>query len=765
MTCQPVYEISGTLYDEPGGFNTFAGSTVIVRLYASKNAALDPVAEQTLTVTDGQTLSGTTYTFTGVTEGSYFVRAFRDANGDAQPQLPDEDQAPSRAAVVFGASATGVDLTLVNRPWLSAFTGDARTVWYQPGSVPGCDAYHMELSGQWQGGGAPWSFDGPYVRLPGSSADLLLQDDGSCSAGTGYDLRSGDQVYTFGWSSPAASDAGTYTFWYRDADEDLIHVSTDDVASIVALDPPVITAPTGASPLTDLANGQATWAAVPGAGAYQVSVVDVAAGWQWMGNPVVTTGTSAPLGGLGLQDQWVYGVFAEAYDADPTAGDVDAYTQGPVSIFITDTQNTAVSVSGALTNLTGQSGAFILEIYNPSSQPEGSVELPATATSYTLWARQPTAGYSVHGFIDVNGNHQWDDGEPEKWLYRVVDLSAGNATGVDLLFVPDVVLLSPADGTDHAGATPAFTWEAYPATAAPQGTWSYVLLATSGTNTSGLPDMVWAVDNTTTTYDLAAPPASRNDILCVFTGGTYDAATGTCTGGTGSVSDLGTDWWTWQVFVLPCPATDATCILNAFLGPGAYASSPEWTVASVCGPGMVEDNNGQCVNFDACAAGAGGNPCAAQGDTGAVCTDNPPPSASYQCQCSGGYQLQYDPNTSDPVCAPIPPRIYAWPAASCIGPGNGEMIEVQVVDGQGNPITDAQLDLQSSDPTAPTMTVVNGTVVSGDGTTHLVANVDPNAGNILDVQLGPAPGQGATITITSVNYPNAVSTTYFAQCP
>jgi hypothetical protein len=430
-----------------------------------------------------------------------------------------------------------------------------------------------------------------------------------------------------------------------------------------------------------------------------------------------------------------------------------------VVVFITDAQGTAVSVSGALTNLTGQSGAFVLAISGPTGW-EGTVELPDTATSYTLWARQPAPGYSVSGFIDVNGNHQWDDGEPQRWLDNV-DLSNGNVTGADLIFVPDVVLLSPADGSDHPGSTPTFTWEAYPTTAAPQGNWSYVLIATSGSNTSGNPDMAWAVDNTTTAFDLSAPPASRNDILCAFAGGTYDVTNG-CTGAPGSMSDLGTDWWIWEVAVLACPASDATCILNSFTGSGAYAWSPQWTVASVCGPGLVEDMSGQCVNFDACALGAGGNPCAVQGDTAAVCTDDAPPSASYQCQCGAGYQVDYDPNTNDPVCAPIPPQIQARPVSPC-SPGVGETIEVMVIDWQGNPIPDARLDLQSADPASPTMTVALGTMVSGGGTTHLVADVDPARGT-LDVNLGPAPASGALITITSVNYPNARFTMYNAMC-
>ncbi len=742
FTCAPVFQITGTLYDMPNQPN-LAGDTVVVRLYPGKSEVIEFVAETTVTVTDGQAVDGTTYTFTDVPEGLYYVRAFRDANGDGWPQLESETQAPSAVVSLFGGDA-GADLTLIDYSWFGPFTGDVRIVDLAVNAAGDCAAPHLRATGAFMFGGPPTQIDGPYVHTP-TGFDVELDDTRPCVNGSGYDAQPYDGSYTGGVPLNAAT-SGTYYVWYRGLQEDVFDVRTDDLTAGAALAAPTLQSPDG-SVAVDPMNDQASWTTVQGATFYGLFAQELQA---WQTNPFsqTTQNTSLPLDGFGLLDGMSYRFWVGAYDADP-ATDVDFYSESlPVAAYVDYSGTQSATISGDIVNLTGQTGPYVVRLVdrNNGNLLISRANLDSAATTYQL-AGPMRGGLALEAWIDLDGDGAYTAGEPAD-VVESLDLSGGSLTGVEIRFVPPVVLLSPPDEADHQGPTPAFQWEAYPQNAAPQGSWSYLFVAWR--RSGGNPEIAWTVESTTTTFDLANPPTNRYDILCAFTGGVYDPGTGACTGGTGSVADLGQDWWAWQVFLVACTYDDAVCLLNAISAGDIYAGSELWTVASVCGPGLADDGQGGCVDLDACAAAdpIDGNPCNDADDPNGVCSDQPPPSETYTCSCN--WPTQFDANQGTCV---LPPPYLDVRFGGC-GAVNESFYLVSLWDPYGNPMPNETFQITVGDTNA-TFTVFTGTELS-QGNGILTAQAD--AGGNLEFAVVGQPN--SLITFVAVNSPNAQNSPY-----
>jgi len=108
-TCTPIIRISGVINDLPN--SNYNGSSVVVRVYGAADEILDPIYEQVISVSGFGPLEDEPYEFV-VEDGTYYVRAFRDANDDGLPQLPFETQSAGLEVVVSGASALNQNLVL-----------------------------------------------------------------------------------------------------------------------------------------------------------------------------------------------------------------------------------------------------------------------------------------------------------------------------------------------------------------------------------------------------------------------------------------------------------------------------------------------------------------------------------------------------------------------------------------------------------------------------------------------------------------------------
>lgn len=638
-----IFTLSGTL-SQTG--NTFFGDKVYVRLYASATEFLHPLAEQVVDVTVGQRLpSGTPFSF-AVSDGNYHLRAFRDSFGplgqfgqsplpDGQPTLGADDQAPGLAVTVAGADSSGHNLDMDSSAnqddrffFFMAYTinesAEASPPYYSSGQdwLPGeglCGGYYLRFDTRAADGANPDNMSAPMVQGPDGSNFALLNDSGCTSSvhdntSMSYDENEDPNSYSYGIPDPTEGMVGDYTFFYRQLDEDLIHIQVDNIAQMTKLDRRVIvTAPTGATANANL-RPTITWEPIAGAGAYQVSVESIDGSYRNdadnVHNVVTSPSYSFPAAVPSLTDDLAYRVRITIWDVDPTAGgDFDAIAYGTENAFMTDVDGAnSVLVSGSLTNNSNGSGR--VQIFGQLRENHNDL------TVATLWMQTPLpASYqlmmptdphntpcdadpktamrdcvgTVYGFIDSDASGELWGAQSYRQPYhdeaRALDLR-NNVNGADLRFTEPVLLLSPVDGASDVASHVDFVWQDYATSAAgflPTGPWSYILFYTRSF-TDGLPEAVWGLPSTTTHFDMSAPPADPDK---------YDVINLASQGQTPSLAQLQSGDWTWTVLVLECDyqayldntdaddngSDDYTDCLNEVLGnDGAgYASSASWS--------------------------------------------------------------------------------------------------------------------------------------------------------------------------------------------
>ncbi|QQR88985.1 MAG: hypothetical protein IPJ88_12255 [Myxococcales bacterium] len=581
--------LSGTV-EQTSGSNL--GDKVYVRLYPSAQST-EALQSVTIDATSGILLPSTPYSF-DVGRGTYFVRAFRDIVGpDEQPTLPGDPQSVASSAVIIAdTDMSGTNLSIVDASSAKYYysfnvyayheSGEARTPELESPAnsgnfVPGsgqCRGFYMFATALISNSADEAQLSAPTVKHP--SGDLVvLKDDGACdyqvadNTGSSYDEHLDDQRYSYGWADPTQDDAGDYVFSFRDTLLDFIHVEVDNIETVTKLDRTVaLTSPTGAS-----ASGldpSYTWNTVAGAVTYYASIWGNSYSSD-IGPTLSTSGTATT-----LIDDTSYRVTIQAVDMDTIAGDdYDARVQGMESYFVTDSgSDSSITISGSITNNTSVTAPIAIRVRDEDS--ESSVYLDAASTAYSLVNLTSLSSDStqVSAFLDADGTGDPDTlaNSPYRIDFDGLDGSA-NITQ-NLVFNEPVLLTAPAEGATAVGDTPAFSWQSYAnSSSAPTGAWAYGFFVDAANGSDGIPDILWALPSTATSFDFASPPAATAAVdlqfvaSCIEGGGVYDSGTGpgdaSCTGASPAAasnpSDLSsaTDW-TWGMVVLECDFADYT---------------------------------------------------------------------------------------------------------------------------------------------------------------------------------------------------------------
>ncbi len=628
---QFAVSLSGTISQSAGEPN----GAVYLRLYNSATEVVSHLQEITIADTPGLLLPSTDYTFV-VGRGTYYVRAFRDAKGpnhsdpDEQPTLPLDPQAVmSDAAVVEdNDDTTGPDVDLVDVSSAS-FYRDFNTFAYNqsardwppqhetsPGSgeyVSGggsCGGFFMFAEAALDGGGSILSdLSAPSIVHPSGSRVTML-DDGGCGWPVGdntdssYDNQPDDNRFSYGWLNPDENALGDYIFFYRNVTLDVIHMQVDTINAITKLSRRIpLTSPTGETQATT--STTFSWDAISDALSYQLWISALDGGYYGSTNTVTST-SNVPLTSSPLDDH-AYRVVIDAYDADISAPntDYDARSNSIASYFvIDDAGDNIVTISGSVTNNTDSNAPIYVAAFDehgPNGSVGASVFLSESATSYTLTtlASSSSDGTRLEAFLDADfsGDAESEENQAYRVGYQERDGSANLTQPV--IFNMPITLSSLEDGASQVGITPLFSWQDYSAHA-PSGAWTYGFFVQSA-NSNNLPDVIWALPNTVTSFDFANPPlvTAGYDVVayasCLMTGGTYNSQTGpgtaTCTGGTPTTNlqDLSsaTDW-SWGVVVIECDLNDyfnnvdlntnniddfSDCLAPVLMGGSTYAQS------------------------------------------------------------------------------------------------------------------------------------------------------------------------------------------------
>lgn len=616
-TAPVTFTLSGTL-NQLGGPNL--GTQVYVRLYTSNlpSEILNHVAEWSINVISGQNIANLPFVFNNLANGTYYLRAFRDDGGrnnapDGQPTLLSDAQSASRMVVVNGNTSLSGTLDLTARGNTNdAFDNfDARTINSTDETAPIGDDLGVRVAGPGRCGGFYLSLSAdrlgtqptlstPSVRLPSGTVVSML-NDGACgpnihnNANSSYDASEADDTYTYGIASPQPTAAGDYTFFYHQTTDDFIHIEVDHIATIIRMPRARdIASPTGATRNTNL-SPQISWQPITGATQYEVLLASRDDLYN-NGDDVdrfVSQAVYTPTDPL-LDDR-CYQLTVRATDANQL-GDIDAESQSPGDRFCTDVDGAqSITVTGTLTNNTGNSTDHIQVYAESNDQNAASVRLSANATTYTLslLAGAPDAGM-VQAFVDTAGTQVLATPENRRLSVSYTGLNMGTRPTplvVDLILSPGPQLTSPAQWALLASVRPTLSWQDYrQVTGRPTGQWSYLLTLGDGGN----PEVARIVlPMATNSFDLSSLPPLTDwfDLnalaSCEADGGTIAvAASGQpiCTGGASIPSQTVLSagrLYDWSVSIIECDFTQFTppsadtfldC-LRGVAGGGVYATS------------------------------------------------------------------------------------------------------------------------------------------------------------------------------------------------
>ncbi|MDH5718577.1 MAG: hypothetical protein OEZ22_13205, partial [Spirochaetia bacterium] len=612
ITCGTSWTLSGNISQATGGTS---GDTVYVRIYTDPAEILNYISETTLTVSPGGQATGT-YNFT-ISNGTYYIRAFRDEDFNAKPSYITDPQNPALTVVVAGANSAGNNITLnaaldgqsyMNfNVFTSHESAQAIPPWNSVTQNEGlglCQGFYLKLEAENMLGTANLNTIQPAVRLPSGIIQSLI-NDGGCSSNVAdntsqsYDEDSSDSKFTYGFISPGTDKTGDYTLFYRNTADDHIHIEVDNVSAITKLARVRTISPNGSSALSNL-SPTISWNSVTGAGSYYLEIRKSSDGTAQT-NVTVNTPffTLASL----LVDVTAYRTTVISFDSDITAvSDFDAISTSIENGFITDTTGSNhILISGSLTNnLSGITGDFILQAREESNWTLHSSVI-TSGTSYSLamlhtpnlcGAGSDPCG-SIIAFIDASGSGERSDNINKDYQkYRAgIDISSGiTLIGENFQWNTPVTLLSPTDTATAVGNTPSFSWQDY--TPYAPSVWGYILYIQDRDSGNNMPEIIWGLPNTTTSLDLASLPVGKEkyDVACLANGGVWDGTV--CSGGTGgNLADLSSGInWEWGVIIVECeyndfaadnpaasPADNYTqCLIPLLSGGNFYSESPNW---------------------------------------------------------------------------------------------------------------------------------------------------------------------------------------------
>lgn len=564
ITCEISKQITGTIS------NATSGNEVIVWLYNSNTEVINKLQEKKVTA-DGT--GNASYSF-DVANGTYYIRAFEDVTDDDLPDIASEKQTQVTSGIaVSGSDSTGNNVALGDASsqklhtnfevWANHETAEASKPGDNNDGTGLCRGFHIRAQIE-----ATGSTSALKLLLP-TGVSVEPKDDGGCSNGVkdnsskSYDDSSGDDKYQYGVNSPATGTsseyAGDYKMFYLTTN--YIHISKDTISDVKKLPMPVLSS----SPFSSSTTPTITWSSVTGASKYAMNINDNGGpgGSSYSGlykADLGDTQTYTIAAGEALAEDRAHGITVFAMDS---TSDVDARSQTPYNSLIVDTNgdNTA-TVSGTITNSSSATGNILVEVSEQTNNSRVWVSGSSSPFSYSvkLFKSNQTR---VTAFVDVAGTY--DQNSTANDGYRKnkssIDTTSSDSSGNDLTIRDPVVTTAPAKGATGTGDTPTFSWQAYsslPSTAC------YVLYAQQASSSS-MPEILWALETTTTSYDMSNPPANKTDVTNIATGG-----------GSSNPTDLSAETgWKYGVVIVECAYDDSTCLGTAVSTQNFYSESPE----------------------------------------------------------------------------------------------------------------------------------------------------------------------------------------------
>lgn len=518
------FTISGTISQATGGT---IGENVYVLAYLSDSVAdiINPVAEVMVPATAGQAVDMAAYSVP-VAAGTYYLRAFRDENGDGLPSIPTDPQVAATEVVVSN-DVTGEELSLefvpINEryslPSAHALRESAEP--FPPGdneeNAGLCGGFHLLMNAV---GNGIANLSGLFVKT-GSGNVVELLDDGGCdnngdNTSSSYDSTASDDLVSYGIPNPTDLDAGEYRFFYQETQSGFIDIAIDNVSTIVELSP--VRFQSSPSPLTATTElrPEITWTPVPGANVYG-PVVSSNGGIAAVNFGTDTTFTPDS----NLADDTCYRTFLDArlYEnvEGPTPENLTSFTGGEGNAFCIDVDgDDSITISGAIVNNSGETGPLRIRARVGNNEVETTIPepLPATYTLHILAADDSNEEVEVEAYIDADSSAD-DDTAGNTSLRAEVEAEDGTTdkAGMDLVFNPAPVLLSPEDSAKLSSLTPAFSWEDYGTTAGANAPSDYIVGFFISNDGDDFPSTIYAMPSTGTSVDLSAgAPAQSIDI-------------------------------------------------------------------------------------------------------------------------------------------------------------------------------------------------------------------------------------------------------------
>lgn len=518
------FTLSGTISQDDGSTTS---EDVYVLAYLSDSVAdiINPVAKAMVPAVADELVDDVAYSLP-VAAGTYYLRAFRDENGDGQPSIETDPQIAA-TEVTISDNVADQELTLT-------FVAD-RAKYSEPSAVatresalpfppfgneenPGlCGGFYLQLVTAER---SSENRSGMFAKIPAGDVVQLL-DDGGCgrdgdNTSSSYDNAAGNGVWSYGIADPTPQDAGDYAFFYQENDGGFVNVAVDEVPAIVDLSQSRFqSSPSPRSPTTSL-RPEFVWSPVPGANRYGVLTLapGVSAATEFVTEPTYTPTSD-------LVDDRCYRTSISATAFETMDGELSdnstAFSPGNGETFCIDVdQDSSITISGAILNNTGKTGPLYVRARVGDHQVATTIPEPLPAT-YTLHVLADSADIEVEAFLDVDGSANGaTPGNRGTQIGVFVSDGMSDQTGVDLVLNPAPVLLSPASDSEASSLTPAFSWEDYATTAGANAPADFVVAWFVNGPDDDLPGTIFALPKSATSMDLSSPPSLSQAIDIVY---------------------------------------------------------------------------------------------------------------------------------------------------------------------------------------------------------------------------------------------------------